>query len=47
MSPIRALLLAPLLLAAACSTYNPLKALGIMSDPANPPNLTGREPADL
>jgi outer membrane protein assembly factor BamB len=37
MSPIRALLLAPLLLAAACSTYNPLKALGIMSDPANPP----------
>jgi outer membrane protein assembly factor BamB len=37
MNPIRALLLAPLLLAAACSTYNPLKALGIMSDPANPP----------
>lgn len=37
MSPIRALLLAPLLLAASCTTYNPLKALGLMSDPANPP----------
>jgi outer membrane protein assembly factor BamB len=37
MKAIRALLLAPLLLAAACSTYNPLKAIGIMSDPANPP----------
>jgi outer membrane protein assembly factor BamB len=34
---IRALALVPLLLAAACSTYNPLKALGIMSEPANPP----------
>jgi outer membrane protein assembly factor BamB len=33
----RSLLLAPLLLAAACSTYNPLKAIGLMSDPANPP----------
>jgi outer membrane protein assembly factor BamB len=31
------LLVAPLLLATACSTYNPLKAVGIMSDPANPP----------
>ena len=37
MNPIRAVVFAPLLLAAACSTYNPLKALGIMSDPANPP----------
>jgi outer membrane protein assembly factor BamB len=37
MRTIRALALVPLLLAAACSTYNPLKALGIMSDPANPP----------
>jgi outer membrane protein assembly factor BamB len=37
MNLTRAVLLAPLLLAAACSTYNPLKAVGIMSDPANPP----------
>jgi outer membrane protein assembly factor BamB len=36
-SPIRAVLFAPLLLAMSCSTYNPLKALGIMSDPANAP----------
>jgi outer membrane protein assembly factor BamB len=37
MNPIRAVLLAPLLLAAACTTYNPLKALGLMNDPAIPP----------
>jgi outer membrane protein assembly factor BamB len=37
MKVIRVVLLAPLLLAAACQTYNPLKALGIMNDPAIPP----------
>lgn len=38
MSVIRAAAIAALLLAAAgCETYNPLKALGIVSDPANPP----------
>jgi outer membrane protein assembly factor BamB len=39
-------LIAPLLLAGACSTYNPLKAIGIMSDPANPPTpLTPIKPS--
>jgi len=32
-----ALALAALLVAAGCSTYNPLKAVGIISDPPNPP----------
>ena len=31
------LAVAVLLLAAGCSTYNPLKAVGIISDPPNPP----------
>jgi outer membrane protein assembly factor BamB len=34
---LRLAVLAPLALAAACSSYNPLKWVGIMSDPANPP----------
>jgi outer membrane protein assembly factor BamB len=33
----RAACIAALALAAACSSYNPLKWVGIMSDPANPP----------
>lgn len=33
----RLALLAPLALAAACSSYNPLKWVGIISDPAHPP----------
>jgi outer membrane protein assembly factor BamB len=33
--------LAALLLAAGCSTYNPLKWVGIMSDPPNPPTPLG------
>jgi outer membrane protein assembly factor BamB len=37
MKTLRMMLVAPLLLATACSTYNPLKWVGIMSDPANPP----------
>jgi outer membrane protein assembly factor BamB len=37
MKLMRLALVASLLLAGACSTYNPLKAIGIMSDPANPP----------
>ena len=32
-----ALAVAALLVAAGCSTYNPLKAVGIISDPPNPP----------
>ncbi|HEX3063237.1 MAG TPA: hypothetical protein VHP55_11200, partial [Usitatibacter sp.] len=32
-----AALAAVLALAAGCSSYNPLKWVGIMSDPANPP----------
>ena len=34
---LRLAVLAPALLAAACSSYNPLVWVGIMSTPANPP----------
>ncbi len=37
MNARRLALLAPLLLAGACSTYNPLKAVGIIPTPSNPP----------
>jgi outer membrane protein assembly factor BamB len=37
MKTSRLALLAPLLLAAACSTWNPLKAVGIMGESINPP----------
>jgi len=36
-SVVRSAALAALLIAAGCSSYNPLKWVGIMSDPANPP----------
>ena len=37
MTLLRVFGLMALLLAAGCTTYNPLKAVGLMSDPANPP----------
>jgi outer membrane protein assembly factor BamB len=40
-----AIALAALVVAAGCSTYNPLKAVGIISDPPNPPTpLTAFKP---